>query len=205
MSKVYATLTGCIGMAAVGSMINLAYGYGGLGFSLLGLIALLYVAFTKGDDPARLGALAFFTFCQGLGIGPLIAMAGAINPSIVVTAFLATTVIFAAFSIAAMVATRRSYLYLGGILSSVMMIMMVMSLLSLFGLRNDFTTNLQLGMGLLVFMGYVIFDTQLMIEKADAGMKDSITDALQLFIDFIAIFVRILIILSKMSEKKEKK
>merc|ERR1712176_615386 len=124
---------------------------------MLGFIALLYVAFTKGEDPKRVGALAFFTFCQGLGIGPLIGMAASIDPSIVVTAFLATTVIFAAFSIAAMVATRRSYLYLGGILSSIMMVMMVMSLLSLFGLRNNFTTNLQLGMGLLVFMGYVIF------------------------------------------------
>ena len=205
MSKVYATLTGAIGLAAVGSMFNLIYGYGGLGFSLLGFVALLYVAFTKGESPARVGAFAFFTFCQGLGIGPLIGMAASIDPSIVVTAFLATTVIFAAFSIAAMVATRRSYLYLGGVLSSIMMIMMVMSLLSMFGLRNDFTTNVQLGMGLLVFMGYVIFDTQLMIEKADAGMKDFISDALQLFIDFVAIFVRLLIILSKMSEKKEKK
>jgi FtsH-binding integral membrane protein len=205
MSKVYMVLTGCIATAAFGSILNLAYGIGNAASGLLGFCVLLFVLFTKGETPLRFGGLALFTFLKGMSLGPLLRSVIAIDPSIIVTAFLATTVIFAMFSLAALVAKRRSYMYLASTLSSIVLILFLMSILSLFGLRSDFMMNIQLGLGLLVFMGYVILDTQMMIEKASSGYKDCISDALQLFIDFVAIFVRLLIILSKMSEKKEKK
>jgi len=48
-------------------------------------------------------------------------------------------------------------------------------------------------------------DTQLMILRAESGRTDFIHDSLQLLIDFVAIFVRLLIILSKKSDDKKKK
>lgn len=45
--------------------------------------------------------------------------------------------------------------------------------------------------------GFVLYDTQLIIEKCRAGNKDFVTHALDLFIDFIGIFKRLLIILSQ--------
>ena len=59
--------------------------------------------------------------------------------------------------------------------------------------------------GLVVFSLYVIYDTQAIIEKASFGDLDVVKHTLDLFIDFIAIFIRILIILMKNSSKKKKK
>lgn len=54
---------------------------------------------------------------------------------------------------------------------------------------------LQLYFGLLVFVGYIVVDTQQIIEKAHLGDLDYVTHALTLFTDFFAVFVRILIIM----------
>eukprot|EP00292_Cryptomonas_paramecium_P033799 CAMPEP_0113729794 /NCGR_PEP_ID=MMETSP0038_2-20120614/42773_1 /TAXON_ID=2898 /ORGANISM="Cryptomonas paramecium" /LENGTH=77 /DNA_ID=CAMNT_0000661727 /DNA_START=575 /DNA_END=808 /DNA_ORIENTATION=- /assembly_acc=CAM_ASM_000170 len=59
--------------------------------------------------------------------------------------------------------------------------------------------------GLLIFIGYVVFDTQMIIEDASAGRKDFVRHALDLLLDFVAVFVRLLVILARNSEKKERK
>jgi FtsH-binding integral membrane protein len=65
---------------------------------------------------------------------------------------------------------------------------------------------LQLYFGLLVFVGYMVVDTQDIIEKAHMGDMDYVKHALTLFTDFVAVFVRILIIMLKnTSDKNEKK
>lgn len=54
---------------------------------------------------------------------------------------------------------------------------------------------LQLYFGLLVFVGYIVVDTQDIIEKAHYGDLDYVKHALTLFVDFVGVFVRILIIM----------
>jgi FtsH-binding integral membrane protein len=57
---------------------------------------------------------------EGLSLGSLVRALLYLDPSIVVTALLGTAAVFAAFSAAALVARRRSMLYLGAIAASVM-------------------------------------------------------------------------------------
>lgn len=56
--------------------------------------------------------------------------------------------------------------------------------------------QIQLYLGLVLFCGFVLFDTQLIIERFNNGDNDYIWHSVDLFIDFIAIFKRLLIILA---------
>ncbi|KAF6157290.1 hypothetical protein GIB67_004228 [Kingdonia uniflora] len=61
----------------------------------------------------------------------------------------------------------------------------------------------QLYFGLLVFVGYIVVNTQEIIEKAHLGDLDYVKHTLTFFTDFVAVFVRILIIMLKNSMEKE--
>lgn len=52
-------------------------------------------------------------------------------------------------------------------------------------------------LGLFLMCGFVLYDTQLIIEKRRSGDKDFVIHSVDLFIDFIGIFRRLVIILSE--------
>lgn len=64
-------------------------------------------------------------------MGPLLEMAVAINPQIIVTALMGTSVIFACFSMAALTAERGRWLYLGGTLMTLLSTLLLLSLANL--------------------------------------------------------------------------
>ncbi|KAL2552578.1 Adenylyl-sulfate kinase [Forsythia ovata] len=61
----------------------------------------------------------------------------------------------------------------------------------------------ELYFGLLVFVGYIVVDTQDIIEKVHFGDLDYVKHALTLITDFAAVFVRILIIMLSIYEAFE--
>jgi len=94
-----------------------------------------------------------------------------------------------------MLARRREYLYLGGLLSSgLSMLMWLQFASSIFG-GSASIFKFELYFGLLIFVGYMVVDTQEIIEKAHLGDMDYVKHSLTLFTDFVAVFVRILIIM----------
>lgn len=57
-------------------------------------------------------------------------------------------------------------------------------------------------LGLALMSGFVLYDTQLIMEKRRAGDKDFIAHSVDLFVDFIGIFRRLLIILAQKVKNK---
>jgi len=204
LTNVYSTLALTVLASAIGSLVFMyTHAVGGL----LTIIAVFGLLIWLHSTPVhevntRMMILLAFGFFQGCGLGPLLESVLDIDPSIVASAFLGTTCIFACFSGSALLAERRSYLYLGGLLSSGLSMLFMMSLFNLF-FRIPMIASVQVYMGLLVFCGFIMFDTQLIVEKAANGSKDFVGHALELFLDFINVFVRLLIILTK--NKKENK
>jgi len=151
----------------------------------------------------RFSLLLGFSFLNGLSLGPLLQYTFNLDPRLIMTAFLMSTGIFSVFSVWALLAQRRSWLYIGGFLSTCLTMLVIASFANMF-FRSAFIFNSEIYLGLLVFSLFVIFDTQMIVEKASLGDKDFIGHSLQLFMDFLNIFIRILLILSK-DKKKEKK
>jgi len=210
LKNVYATVTIAAGSAAMGAFVHLFGSVIGAGLmtGLGSLACLLMLCFTPHDgknQAKRLSMLAGFGFFSGVNLGPLLEVAIMINPTIVMEALLGTTVVFGSFSLSALYAPRGRFLYLGGSLFSILNTLFCLSLFNMFvGSYLLFQANLYIG--LFVMCGFIVYDTQMIMEKCRAGNRDYVMHGLELFIDFLAVFKKLLIILSdKEANKKSKR
>ncbi|XP_049415510.1 bax inhibitor 1-like [Solanum stenotomum] len=207
LKQVYLTLCCALVASAAGAYLHILWNIGGLLTALACMGSMVWLLSSPPyQEQKRVALLMAAALFEGASIGPLIELGINFDPSIVFGAFVGCAVVFGCFSAAAMLARRREYLYLGGLLSSgVSLLFWLHFASSLFG-GSMAVFKFELYFGLLVFVGYIVFDTQEIIEKAHLGDMDYVKHALTLFTDFVAVFVRILIIMLKnASEKEEKK
>ncbi|XP_015513634.1 probable Bax inhibitor 1 [Neodiprion pinetum] len=209
LKNVYGCLSLSTVSAAVGAYIHMYTGILEAGLlTTLGALGLLFALISTPDNDKnqklRLGYLLGFAFLSGLGMGPLLEAVIVVDPSIIVTALVGTTVMFVSFSISAILAERGRWLYFGGTLMTMLNAILLISLANLF-LRSPVVHQIHLYLGLFVMSGFVLYDTQLIIEKRRMGSKDFIAHSLDLFIDFIGVFRRLLIILTQKEQQNRKR
>ena len=179
---------------------------GGWISALLGFVCMFYISATPvgpyGDYKRRV-ALYLFGFLEGLTLGPLVERLIDAYPGVLTMALGTTLVTFVSFSLFAILSSNRMLLYLGGMLASALSTLFWISLAnSFFGIRALYTAELYLGLAL--FLGYIVYDTQMMLWKVDVlGLRDITGDCVTLFVDLVAVFVRIAIILAKNREEEE--
>jgi len=206
--RVYACLTTTTFCAAIGAIVHLLGIFEAGLLSAFGSIGLaIYLSFAI-DDPktfyTRLAVLFGFGFLTGNSIGPLLNLVIAVEPQVVVTALIGTVVVFVSLSCSALLAERGSFLFLGGIFMS------ILSTMALFGLANIFIQSqiiyqAHLYIGLIVMAGFVLFDTQMIMEKRRAGSTDCIRHSMDLFFDLVSMFRRLLIILTQKEEREQRR
>uniref|UniRef100_A0A1I7XR93 EGF-like domain-containing protein n=1 Tax=Heterorhabditis bacteriophora TaxID=37862 RepID=A0A1I7XR93_HETBA len=183
--NVYATVAMGVGVAAGGASVHLFTDIlrANLLLSLVSIglmFALISTPHSKENQNKRLGF--FFAFCglSGLGMGPLLERVILIDPSVVLTAFLSTTIVFGCFSLSALHAPSTKYLHLGGALAS--------ATLCLIFATFFLSKAVIILIGLALSCGFVLYDTQLIAEKSRRGDDDYIWHSVDLFIDFVQIF-----------------
>ncbi|KAG6483304.1 hypothetical protein ZIOFF_059948 [Zingiber officinale] len=201
--QVYLTLCCALAASAAGAYLHILMNIGGF-LTMMGCFGSIMglLSMPPYEEKKRFGLLMAASAFEGASIGPLIELAIEFDSSILVTAFVGTAIAFACFSGAALLAKRREYLYLGGLLSSGLSILIWLQFASsIFG-QSTAGLKIELYLGLLVFIGYMIYDTQEILERAYHGEMDYVKHALTLFTDFLAVFVRILIIMIKNSSEK---
>jgi FtsH-binding integral membrane protein len=170
----------------------------------LALIACMFT--TKGviSHVYRQIMLLLFGFFSGCNISSLIEHIHYIDPRIVPTALIGSVVIFTTLSYKALTTEKGGFLYLRSFLYSSLSLIMVTSLMGFF-FQTDVAFLINLYVGLLVFCGYILYDTHLIIDRFEGGDDDHLTHSMILFIDFIGIFVRVLIIITNHTDKLDNK
>ncbi|KAL4009201.1 hypothetical protein ACER0C_003053 [Sarotherodon galilaeus] len=188
LKKVYSSLAICMlsaasPLAVLGLLICLSVA------TLTSLGLFIWFAVTPHNPETERKRLAFlegFALLTGFSLGPILDDVIAVDPNVIATAFVGTSVIFICFTLSA---------------HSCPAVLFCSWCSVFFGSTLLFEANTYLG--LLVMCGFVLFDTQLIIEKAENGDEDYIWHCVTLFDDFISIFRRLMIILYT-KEKAEK-
>lgn len=206
MSKVYSILAGGIALSGASGYVA-ANGYFPESLVYLGLVLVsiseIVFLFTRHSKFAKekLSPFSFYaaTICIGALFGTF--LSGLSGEELVeakrlfMSAFVITASIFVSASIFAFLTVRRVLIYLGCIVTS-----LILSLIGLFMFRGPSAALLGLVIGVL----YVVADTQLMIKKFENGLVEPYEDARHLFFDLVKIFIEVLKLLAAL-DKKEKK
>jgi FtsH-binding integral membrane protein len=164
---------------------------------LLGLILLIgsvwiASALSRTEGLNYVALFGFTAFC-GFWISPLLVMYEQIQPGIVSQAAVLTLLTFGALTTYAFV-TKKDFSFLGGMLYVGLITLIGGLLLNAF-LFKSASMSYWMSWGiLLVFSGYVLFDTSRIIHRYDE--KSYCSAAIALFLDFFNMFLAILSILS---------
>ena len=171
----------------------------------LSIYLMCYVQNPMNSENSRKYALAALAFQLGFNLGPAIHQIAHFNPEILSKAILYTSTAFTSFTAISLFSKRRSLLFLGGIAFTLfqgMMLYRFLGFLTGFGGAQGLT---YLFIMLFIDCCFLIYNTQLMIERAERGTKDVPSDTMHLFLDLLRLFVRILSILLELSSDKKKK
>lgn len=176
-------------------------------FSFLGCLACL-IGFYMTDElrHEKTSKILLFGFAafKGLAIGPLINAAIYVNPSILLAALGSSVLVFASLSASVLFSPVPSRFYLTGMILSTVSVSFWLTIINLF-MQSSALFTLELYLGLFLFSLYVLLDTEVMIRKAEDGSKQYLRHSMDLYVDAISIFIRILVILLRKDEEKERK
>lgn len=168
-------------------------------------IAIFMMAFGMLDK--LVGSLGV-ALTLGMLNAPLITYTLVLDPSIVVIAALSTICIFLCMSINSYLSPSKKIFYVGGFLSSWLSTSIIIGFANLF-FQSELVDTLYLYSGLILFIIYIQYDTQMMVDRVltrgfDLKSDDYVMDALNLFLDAANIFIKIIRILIKLKGKRRK-
>lgn len=118
LKNVYTCLVLSTACAAAGVYLSIS---GWFNYPLLALIGsvitmvwLFSLDFNRENQMTCFGLMSITALLTGIHISPLVNLAVNVNPELVMSAFLYTSVVFLCFTLSALFTSKRTYLYLGG-------------------------------------------------------------------------------------------
>ncbi|XP_062563860.1 bax inhibitor 1-like [Armigeres subalbatus] len=189
--KVYSCMGLTCAAAAVGSIVHLSNlwtaGFLSVFLQTASMVTLILTPKRSTNRRLRMALLLAIGALSGHTLGLLIEQVIVVNPAFVITSLLGTAVSFGWLSVSAIAARRGSHLILGGVLSSVICGLIMVAIGNLF-YKSWIVHKMSLYLALTVMCGFVLFDTQLIMEDYRGGMDDYVVHAQMLFFNMTDIF-----------------
>lgn len=164
-------------------------------FMIAAFITLLVLSFTKMTPVLNVSLFYLFAALEGGALGPYLGLMNQRLPGIVPMAAVLTIATFGGLS-AYVLTTKKDFSYLGGGLMVGLIVLIVAGLVLMF-LHVPFLHLLYTVGGLLLFCGYVLYDTSVIMTRLTPDQ--AVTGAIELYLDFVNLFLFILRLLSSLS------
>ena len=199
IKKVYSLLAMSMGTAAVGAYLGsgpllLLVAPNMMLFFILQFALIIFASFASRRPGLNMVALFSFTTVSGLTLGPLLYQVG---PSIAAEAFALTAITFAGLSLY-VVYSRKDFSFMSGFLMTGLIVVIVGGLLNMFFIQSGMMHFMMSGASVLLFSGFILYDTSNILRYY--GTDEYVSATLALYLDILNLFIALLSILGIMSD-----
>ena len=199
IKKVYSLLAMSMGTAAVGAYLGsgpllLLVAPNMMLFFILQFALIFFASFASRRPGLNMVALFSFTTVSGLTLGPLLYQVG---PSIAAEAFALTAITFAGLSLY-VVYSKKDFSFMSGFLMTGLIVLVVGGLLNMFFIQSGMMHFVMSGASVLLFSGFILYDTSNILRYY--GTDEYVSATLALYLDVLNLFIALLSILGIMSD-----
>jgi len=198
IKKVYSLLAMSMGTAAVGAYLGsgpllLLVAPNMMLFFILQIALIFFASFAARRPGLNMVALFSFTTVSGLTLGPLLYQVG---PSIAAEAFALTAITFAGLSLY-VVYSKKDFSFMSGFLMTGLIVVIIGGLLNMFFIQSGMMHFVMSGASVLLFSGFILYDTSNILRYY--GTDEYVSATLALYLDILNLFIALLSILGIMS------
>ena len=199
IKKVYSLLAMSMGTASVGAYLGsgpllLLVAPNMMLFFILQFALIIFASFASRRPGLNMVALFSFTTVSGLTLGPLLYQVG---PSIAAEAFALTAITFAGLSLY-VVYSKKDFSFMSGFLMTGLIVLVVGGLLNMFFIQSGMMHFVMSGASVLLFSGFILYDTSNILRYY--GTDEYVSATLALYLDILNLFIALLSILGIMSD-----
>jgi len=190
-----------LGIATVGTLAgNFIPASLFLPLAILELVMLFIAFFLRRGKSMSYSFLYAFTFISGITTYPIVShYISTIGANVVIMALGTTTVVFAGLAVYA-TTTKRDLSFLGGMLMAALLALIAISIFNIIWPLSSTAMLAYSFIGVLVFSGYVLYDFNRMKHYGVSAEQVPLM-ALNLYLDFVNLFINILRIFGILSNK----
>lgn len=145
----------------------------------------------------RFSIMTMFGFCSGQLLGPLMVFVALIDQKLIISSLIGCFVLYLSLTLTALFSSSGKYLVLNRVLIAGCNSMTIMTLINVL-LQSMWIQYVQLYLGVFIMAGFVLYNTQVVMEKFRSGNHDIINHSLDLFFDMANLLRKLLILLTEL-------